>query len=116
MNILLLDDDPTNVALLAHLLDGVPNVVLTEFTDPMLALEWCRTEQPDLLLGQKMVIMAQGDNLFIPFLQNHEILRPLKRAPSTSHPGPPGDFLCLRDDYLLSSLFVISGAFPRFPF
>ncbi|MDY7578229.1 response regulator [Herbaspirillum sp. RTI4] len=60
MNILLLDDDPTNVALLAHLLDGVPNVVLTEFTDPMRALEWCRTEQPDLLLIDYMMPQMDG--------------------------------------------------------
>lgn len=60
MNVLIVDDDPINLALLSHLLKSIPNVVCTEMSDSVLALAWCRKHEPDIVLVDYMMPRLDG--------------------------------------------------------
>lgn len=60
MNVLIIDDDPANLALLTHLLQAIPDVTLIESTAPCEALEWCRENEPDLILVDYMMPKMDG--------------------------------------------------------
>jgi diguanylate cyclase (GGDEF)-like protein len=49
-SIVLVDDIPTNVMLLNALVQRVGNVATHGFTDPIEAVRWCESNQPDLVL------------------------------------------------------------------
>jgi response regulator RpfG family c-di-GMP phosphodiesterase len=50
MNILIVDDDQTNLVLFSLLLESIPDVWIVAISDPVAALEWCERHTADLLL------------------------------------------------------------------
>jgi putative two-component system response regulator len=50
MRILIIDDTQLNITLLQHLINKVPDYESIAFTDPYAALEWCRDNEPDLVV------------------------------------------------------------------
>jgi len=60
MNILIVDDHPTNVSLLSLLIKKIDQAVPIEFTDSRKALEWCRENNPDLVLVDYMMPEMDG--------------------------------------------------------
>ena len=60
MNVLIIDDDRTNLALFSHLLKDLPDVTTIEVADPMEALEWCQSHETDLLLLDYMMPKMDG--------------------------------------------------------
>ena len=60
MNVLIVDDDRTNLALFSHMLRDVPEVETIEFSDPVQALTWCSSHQTDLLLLDYMMPKMNG--------------------------------------------------------
>ena len=65
MNVLIVDDDRSNLALFAHLLEGISDATLIEESDPEQALRWCATHQADVLLLDYMMPKMDG----LTFLQ-----------------------------------------------
>lgn len=59
MNILLIDDDHTNLDLFGHML-GMLDSVVTTMSDPRQALAWCRDHTPDLVLVDYMMPEMHG--------------------------------------------------------
>lgn len=50
MRILLVDDTELNITLLQHLIKKIPDYESIAFTNPIQALEWCRENEPDLVV------------------------------------------------------------------
>jgi putative nucleotidyltransferase with HDIG domain len=50
MHILIIDDTQLNITLLRHLIKKVPEYESTAFTDAYAALNWCRDNEPDLVV------------------------------------------------------------------
>ena len=50
MNILIVDDDQTNLVLFSLLLESIPDVWIVAMSDPLAALDWCEGNTADLLL------------------------------------------------------------------
>jgi len=50
MRILIIDDTQLNITLLQHLMKKVPEYESIAFTDPYAALDWCRDNEPDLVV------------------------------------------------------------------
>ncbi|MEW5783456.1 MAG: HD-GYP domain-containing protein [Pseudomonadota bacterium] len=69
--ILAVDDNATNLALLEALLAKIPEVETLALDDPALALEWCRENQPTLILLDYMM----------PVIDGLEFMRRLKTLP-----------------------------------
>lgn len=60
MNVLIIDDDQTNLALFSHMLAALPEVTPIKSADPVEALEWCRENEPDLVLVDYMMPVMDG--------------------------------------------------------
>lgn len=60
MNVLIVDDERTNLALFSHMLGNLPGVETIEFSDPVRALTWCRSHRTDLLLLDYMMPKMDG--------------------------------------------------------
>ena len=60
MNVLIVDDDPTNLALCSYLLEALPDVTAIEAPDPTEALDWCRDHDPDVVLLDYMMPGMDG--------------------------------------------------------
>lgn len=60
MNILIVDDDPTNLRLFSRLLEPIPDVQTIEAADPLEALAWCTDHDPDLALVDYMMPGLDG--------------------------------------------------------
>ena len=60
MNVLILDDEPINLKLFAHILKGVEGISISAFDDPVQALAWCRDNKPDLALVDYMMPGMDG--------------------------------------------------------
>lgn len=50
MRILLIDDTPLSITLLQHVIKKIPEYESVAFTDPVEALDWCRDNEPDLVI------------------------------------------------------------------
>jgi len=70
MNVLILDDDRTNLALFSHLLKDIAEITTFEIADPFEALAWCATHETDLLLLDYMMPKMDG----FAFLQQFRAL------------------------------------------
>jgi len=68
MKVLIVDDDHANVALMEAMLDEAGYKNVTSITDSRLALETCRSFQPDLVLL----------DLMMPYIDGFEVLESLR--------------------------------------
>lgn len=60
MRILLVDDTQLNITLLQHLIKKIPEYESVAFTDPIKALDWCRDNEPDLVVVDYMMPEMDG--------------------------------------------------------
>lgn len=60
MRILLVDDTQLNITLLQHLIKKIPEYESVAFTDPIQALDWCRDNEPDLVVVDYMMPEMDG--------------------------------------------------------
>jgi putative two-component system response regulator len=63
MKVVIIDDAQMNVTLLQHLVRKLPDCEPTCFTDPVLALEWCLSNEPDLVVVDYMMPNMSGTEL-----------------------------------------------------
>lgn len=66
--VLLIDDNPINLVLLAVLVDSVSDATAISFEDPLKALTWCQVSVPDLIMVDYMM----------PGLNGHEFIRQIR--------------------------------------
>lgn len=60
MRILIVDDTQLNITLLQYLIKKIPEYESISFTDPHKALEWCRDNEPDLVVVDYMMPEMDG--------------------------------------------------------
>ncbi|GAB2846330.1 two-component system response regulator [Pseudoduganella ginsengisoli] len=77
MNILLIDDDPTNLDLFGHMLSMLDGVATVAMADPQAALAWCENNTPDLVLVDYMMPEMDG----IGFLRAFRALQGMATIP-----------------------------------
>ncbi|MEY2488687.1 MAG: cyclic di-GMP phosphodiesterase [Verrucomicrobiota bacterium] len=109
MKILIVDDEPSNVALLEDILSDAGYKQLRSVTDSRLALETCYAFAPDLILLDLMMphvdgfsilhsLRSAGDDVFLPVIvltadANEETKRAALGAGATDFLLKPLDFL-----------------------
>jgi len=71
VNVLIIDDNKTNLTLLSFLVKRVDDAKPIEFTDPLPALVWCENNDPDLVLVDYMMPEMDG----LQFIQRFRKLR-----------------------------------------
>jgi putative nucleotidyltransferase with HDIG domain len=71
VNVLIVDDNKTNVTLLSFLVKRVDDATPIEFTDPLPALAWCEGNDPDLVLVDYMMPEMNG----LQFIQRFRSMR-----------------------------------------
>jgi response regulator RpfG family c-di-GMP phosphodiesterase len=60
MRIVIIDDIQMNVILLEHLIRKIPECEFVTFTDPRMAIDWCRDNEPDLVVVDYMMQDMDG--------------------------------------------------------
>ena len=60
MRIVIIDDIQMNVTLLEHLIKKIPECEFVTFTDPRKAIDWCRDNEPDLVVVDYMMQDMDG--------------------------------------------------------
>lgn len=60
MRILIIDDTQLNITLLQYLIKKIPEYESVAFTDPCKALDWCRDNEPDLVVVDYMMPEMDG--------------------------------------------------------
>ncbi len=60
MKIVIVDDNPVNVVVVRSLVKQLPDCESIEFTDPMLAVDWCLVNEPDLVVVDYMMPVLDG--------------------------------------------------------
>ncbi len=63
MKVVIIDDTQLNLTLLQHLVRKLPNCESLCFTDPVAALDWCLTNEPDLVVVDQMMPVMSGTEL-----------------------------------------------------
>ncbi|HMV52808.1 MAG TPA: HD domain-containing protein [Rhodocyclaceae bacterium] len=74
-NIVIVDDTEINVLVMEALVGKIDNCRPVPFSDPVVALDWCRANDPDLLVVDYMM----------PVLDGIEFIRQLRAAPGKEH-------------------------------
>lgn len=75
MNIVIVDDTEINVLVMEALVSKIEGCKAIPFSDPLQALEWCRDNDPDLLVVDYMM----------PSLDGIEFIRRLRTDPAKEH-------------------------------
>lgn len=68
--ILIVDDNATNLTLFKHLLMKLPEVAVMTFADPVAAIHWCAENTPDLVILDYMMPVMDG----LQFIQTFRAL------------------------------------------
>jgi response regulator RpfG family c-di-GMP phosphodiesterase len=71
MKVAIIDDAQMNVTLLQHLVRKLPDCESVCFTDPVVALEWCLVNEPDLVIVDFMMPVLSGIELVERFRVRH---------------------------------------------
>ncbi|HEX5336824.1 MAG TPA: response regulator, partial [Gallionella sp.] len=71
MQIVIIDDTQLNITLLQHLIRKLPDCVSTGFLDPLKAIDWCRTNEPDLVIVDYMMPDMDGLKFISAFRALH---------------------------------------------
>ena len=71
MKVAIIDDAQMNVTLLQHLVRKLPDCESVCFTDPVLALQWCLANEPDLVVVDYMMPGLSGIELVEQFRVRH---------------------------------------------
>lgn len=77
MNILIVDDNKTNLLLLSSLAKSAVGAHAQTFEDPLAALQWCASEQPDLVLVDYRMPCISG----IEFIKRFRLLEHMHDVP-----------------------------------
>lgn len=77
LRVLIVDDNITNLTLFRHLLKKLDGVESISFDDPLKALEWCVTEEPDLVLLDYMMPEMDG----LEFIEHFREIEEYKNVP-----------------------------------
>ena len=67
MKVVIVDDAPINLAMLQQIVSKLPDCEGVGFTDPVLALEWTLTNEPDLVVVDHMMPVLSGTELVEKF-------------------------------------------------
>jgi putative two-component system response regulator len=71
MTVVIIDDAQINVSLLQHLVRKLPDCEPIGFTDPMVALDWCLNNDPDLVIVDYMMPQLDGIGLTQRFRERY---------------------------------------------
>ncbi len=71
MKVVIIDDAQINVSLLQHLVLKLPDCEPVCFVDPLVALDWCLTNEPDLVIVDYMMPEMSGIELVEKFREKY---------------------------------------------
>jgi response regulator RpfG family c-di-GMP phosphodiesterase len=77
MNVLLVDDAEVNLRVYEKLVSWIPNVACQPFVSSALALEWCATNEPDLIILDYRMPPPDG----LEFIRQYRTLRKTAETP-----------------------------------
>ena len=66
-HVLIVDDNVTNLTVFRHLLKKIEHVEPVSFSEPLSAIEWCTTNEPDLVLLDYMMPEIDGLEFIVRF-------------------------------------------------